>query len=49
MNSQGRVIAEEKMLRDRCKRIRDVRQGPDGNIYVLTDDANGEVLRISPA
>jgi glucose/arabinose dehydrogenase len=49
MNSQGRVIAEEKMLRDRCKRIRDVRQGPDGNIYVLTDDANGEILRISPA
>jgi glucose/arabinose dehydrogenase len=49
MNSQGRVIGEEKLLRDRCKRIRDVRQGPDGNIYVLTDDANGEILRISPA
>jgi glucose/arabinose dehydrogenase len=49
MNGQGRVIAEEKMLRDRCKRIRDVRQGPDGNIYVLTDDTNGEILRISPA
>jgi glucose/arabinose dehydrogenase len=49
MNGQGRVIAEEKLLRDRCKRIRDVRQGPDGNIYVLTDDANGEILRISPA
>ncbi|HEY7800021.1 MAG TPA: PQQ-dependent sugar dehydrogenase [Hyphomonadaceae bacterium] len=49
LNSQGRVIAEEKMLRDRCKRIRDVREGPDGNIYVLTDDANGEILRISPA
>ena len=49
MNSQGRVIAEEKLLRDRCKRIRDVRQGPDGLIYVLTDDANGEILRISPA
>jgi glucose/arabinose dehydrogenase len=49
LNSQGRVVAEEKMLRDRCKRIRDVRQGPDGNIYVLTDDANGEVLRLSPA
>jgi glucose/arabinose dehydrogenase len=49
MNDKGRVIAEEKLLRDRCKRIRDVRQGPDGNIYVLTDDANGEILRISPA
>jgi len=45
---KGRVVGEEKLLRDQCKRIRDVRQGPDGNLYVLTDDANGEVLRISP-
>jgi glucose/arabinose dehydrogenase len=44
----GRVIGEEKLLRDRCKRIRDVRQGPDDLLYVLTDDANGEILRISP-
>ncbi len=49
MNDRGRVIAEEKMLRDRCKRIRDVRQGPDGLLYLLTDDANGEILRLSPA
>jgi aldose sugar dehydrogenase len=47
LNAQGRVIAEEKLLRDRCKRIRDVRQGPDGLLYVLTDDANGEILRLS--
>lgn len=45
----GRVVGEEKLLRDRCKRIRDVRQGPDGLLYVLTDDANGEILRLSPA
>jgi glucose/arabinose dehydrogenase len=44
----GRVAGEEKMLRDRCKRIRDVRQGPDGMLYVLTDDANGEIWKISP-
>jgi aldose sugar dehydrogenase len=44
----GRVVGEEKLLRDRCKRIRDVRQGPDGLLYVLTDDANGEILRLSP-
>jgi aldose sugar dehydrogenase len=44
----GRVVGEEKLLRDRCKRMRDVRQGPDGLLYVLTDDANGEILRISP-
>jgi glucose/arabinose dehydrogenase len=45
----GRVAAEEKLLRDRCVRIRDVRQGPDGNLYVLTDEERSEILRISPA
>jgi glucose/arabinose dehydrogenase len=44
----GRVTGEEKLLRDRCSRIRDVRQGPDGLLYVLTDAPNGEVWRISP-
>jgi glucose/arabinose dehydrogenase len=48
LNAQGRVIAEEKLLRDRCQRIRDVRQGPDGNLYVLTDAPNGEIWRLSP-
>lgn len=43
-----RVVAEEKLLRDRCKRFRDIRQGPDGLIYLITDEANGEVLRIRP-
>jgi glucose/arabinose dehydrogenase len=43
-----RVVAEEKLLRERCKRMRDVRQGPDGLIYVITDDENGEILRIGP-
>jgi glucose/arabinose dehydrogenase len=43
-----RVVAEEKLLRDRCRRFRDVRQGPDGLIYVITDEANGEILRIGP-
>jgi glucose/arabinose dehydrogenase len=48
LNAQGRVTGEEKLLRDRCNRIRDVRQGSDGNLYVLTDAPNGELLRISP-
>jgi glucose/arabinose dehydrogenase len=48
LSEDGRVIGEEKLLRERCKRIRDVRQGPDGLIYVLTDDANGEILRLAP-
>ena len=48
MNAQGRVIGEEKLLRDRCQRFRDVRQGPDGLLYVLTDAPAGELLRIAP-
>jgi glucose/arabinose dehydrogenase len=44
----GRVVGEEKLLRDRCKRIRDVRQGPDGLLYVITDDTDGELLRLAP-
>lgn len=44
----GRVIGEEKLLRETCKRIRDVRQGPDGLLYVLTDDPNGEIWKLSP-
>lgn len=43
-----RVSGEEHLLNDRSKRIRDVRQGPDGNLYVVTDDSNGELWRISP-
>ena len=43
-----RVTGEEHLLTERGQRIRDVRQGPDGNLYVVTDDANGELLRISP-
>lgn len=46
--SDERVVGEEKLLRDRCRRFRDVRQGPDGLIYLLTDDANGEILRLAP-
>jgi len=43
-----RVVAEESLLADRGKRIRDVRVGPDGAVYVLTDDKDGELLRLSP-
>ncbi len=44
----GRVTGEEHLLRDRNQRIRDVRQGPDGALYVVTDDENGELWRIAP-
>jgi len=42
------VVAAEELLGDEGKRIRDVRSGPDGALWVLTDDS-GEVLRITPA
>jgi glucose/arabinose dehydrogenase len=45
----GRVVGEEKLLTDRCKRTKDVQQGPDGLIYVITDESPSEVLRLSPA
>jgi aldose sugar dehydrogenase len=37
------------MLQDLDERIRDVRQGPDGLIYVLTDSDDGRILRLEPA
>jgi len=45
----GRVVGEEKLLTDRCKRTKDVREGPDGLIYVVTDESPSEVLRLVPA
>jgi aldose sugar dehydrogenase len=50
MNGE-RVVAEEKLLLDRCQRIKIVKQGPDGAIWVLTDQMppqQNEVLRITP-
>ncbi|MXF44988.1 PQQ-dependent sugar dehydrogenase [Raoultella sp. Lac2] len=44
-----KVREETRLLRDRGKRIRDVRVGPDGYLYVLTDESNGELLKVSPA
>jgi aldose sugar dehydrogenase len=44
-----RVMAEERLFTGMNKRIRDVRQGPDGFLYLLTDAGDGEVLRIRPA
>lgn len=41
-----RVVHEERLLQERNARIRDVRQGPDGYLYVLTDAANGQLLRL---
>jgi glucose/arabinose dehydrogenase len=44
-----KVVAHEKLLGDLGERIRDVRQGPDGALWVLTDSEEGRVLRLVPA
>lgn len=41
-----RIVHEERLLGDRGERIRDVRQGPDGLLYLLTDAASAKLLRI---
>jgi glucose/arabinose dehydrogenase len=45
----NRVTGEEHLLTDRGKRVRDVKQGPDGALYVVTDEAKGELWRIAPS
>ena len=42
-----RIVHEERLLQGR-DRIRDVRIGPDGLIYLLTDSADGKLLRLEP-
>ncbi|BDW98671.1 PQQ-dependent sugar dehydrogenase [Maricaulis maris] len=43
-----RIISREELLVERGERIRDVATGPDGNLYLLTDDLEGAVLRLVP-
>lgn len=44
----NKVVSEHKLLEDGNARIRDVKQGPDGFLYVLTDESRGKLLRIKP-
>ncbi len=44
-----KFVADEFMLRGAVPRIRDVRVGPDGFVYLLTDESNGAILRLEPA
>ncbi|CAM3387476.1 PQQ-dependent sugar dehydrogenase [Corallococcus sp. ZKHCc1 1396] len=43
-----RVVGEERLLTERNARIREVVQGPDGALYVLTDDSNGRLWKLTP-
>ena len=44
----NKVVAEEKLLAERQQRIRDIRTGPDGYLYILTDAEQGQLLKLSP-
>jgi len=44
-----KVVHEERLLKNALGRIRDVRAGPDGFIYLLTDEPNGVLARLEPA
>lgn len=46
--SEGKVVREERLMRDAVGRIRDVRAGPDGYLYVLTDESDGVLARLEP-
>jgi glucose/arabinose dehydrogenase len=41
-----KVVSQERLFEGKLGRIRDVREGPDGNIYLLTDDSKGELIRL---
>ena len=43
-----RVVGEERLLGDLNARIREVVQGPDGALYVLTDAPDGRLLKLTP-
>lgn len=45
----GEIVEEEKLFDNLDRRVRDVRNGPDGALYLLTDHSDGELLRITPA
>jgi glucose/arabinose dehydrogenase len=45
----NKAVKEERLLQGLDERIRDVRQGPDGALYLLTDNSAGRILRVAPA
>lgn len=42
------VVHEERLLENYLRRVRDIAQGPDGYLYILTDESSGELMRLEP-
>jgi glucose/arabinose dehydrogenase len=49
INEKNEEVRRESMLTELHQRIREVRQGPDGFLYLLTDEDDGALLRLEPA
>lgn len=49
LDEQGRILKEERFLEGDLGRVRDVRTGPDGLVYLLTDEDPGGLYRLEPA
>jgi glucose/arabinose dehydrogenase len=49
VTERGEALRRETLLADLKQRVRDVREGPDGFLYVLTEEDNGALLRLEPA
>jgi glucose/arabinose dehydrogenase len=49
LSPQGLPIRRDSMFTELKQRIREVRQGPDGLVYLLTDEQDGALLRLEPA
>ncbi|EZP54348.1 PQQ-dependent sugar dehydrogenase [Sphingomonas sp. RIT328] len=43
-----KIVGEERLLQDQHQRIRDVKTGPDGALWVITDEAEGRLIRLAP-
>ena len=48
LQMRGDKVIQQEVLLEGMARIRDVRSGPDGFIYILTDESNGQLLRLEP-
>jgi glucose/arabinose dehydrogenase len=46
-DAAGKPSGQERLLSDLGQRFRDVRQGPDGAVYLLTDEQDGAMLRVA--
>ena len=49
LEMKGDNVTQQEVLLEGMARIRDVRNGPDGYLYILTDEKNGKLLRLEPA